>query len=125
MASSGLTLFTVIFFFQAEDGIRDYKVTGVQTCALPISLAGGCRRHGLAASQPGCHGHFTSVRPIHRDLAWCPDRSRAAPGNVGRAFSQTDPAALSRADALRGSSRHRQLGETPPEACRRRGVAPE
>src|SRR2546426_2510253 len=32
------------FFFQAEDGIRDYKVTGVQTCALPIWLricAGG------------------------------------------------------------------------------------
>src|SRR2546426_6244294 len=28
------------FFFQAEDGIRDYKVTGVQTCALPIFLAG-------------------------------------------------------------------------------------
>src|SRR5256885_6656675 len=27
------------FFFQAEDGIRDYKVTGVQTCALPISMA--------------------------------------------------------------------------------------
>src|SRR5256885_12274596 len=26
-----------IFFFQAEDGIRDYRVTGVQTCALPIS----------------------------------------------------------------------------------------
>src|ERR1039457_5874945 len=26
----------VWFFFQAEDGIRDYKVTGVQTCALPI-----------------------------------------------------------------------------------------
>src|SRR5256885_8617010 len=24
------------FFFQAEDGIRDYKVTGVQTCTLPI-----------------------------------------------------------------------------------------
>src|SRR5688572_31579895 len=28
----------VIFFFQAEDGIRDLTVTGVQTCALPISL---------------------------------------------------------------------------------------
>src|SRR5256885_11162611 len=27
----------IAFFFQAEDGIRDYKVTGVQTCALPIS----------------------------------------------------------------------------------------
>ena len=25
-----------LFFFQAEDGIRDYKLTGVQTCALPI-----------------------------------------------------------------------------------------
>src|SRR2546426_7269174 len=29
-------LFLFFFFFQAEDGIRDYKVTGVQTCALPI-----------------------------------------------------------------------------------------
>src|SRR2546422_7635025 len=28
----------IIFFFQAEDGIRDVAVTGVQTCALPISL---------------------------------------------------------------------------------------
>ena len=27
-----------VFFFQAEDGIRDYDVTGVQTCALPIWL---------------------------------------------------------------------------------------
>ena len=27
------------FFFQAEGGIRDYKVTGVQTCALPIYIA--------------------------------------------------------------------------------------
>src|SRR5690606_40380941 len=26
-----------VFFFQAEDGIRDFHVTGVQTCALPIS----------------------------------------------------------------------------------------
>src|SRR5256885_10021100 len=30
----------LIFFFQAEDGIRDYKVTGVQTCALPIFVQG-------------------------------------------------------------------------------------
>ena len=29
------------FFFQAEDGIRDYDVTGVQTCALPIYGFGG------------------------------------------------------------------------------------
>src|SRR5256885_11862931 len=35
------------FFFQAEDGIRDYKVTGVQTCALPI-LAWACMKAILA-----------------------------------------------------------------------------
>src|SRR5256885_10000199 len=35
------------FFFQAEDGIRDYKVTGVQTCALPIYS-----RDGLARYEP-------------------------------------------------------------------------
>src|SRR5690606_39766200 len=29
--------FIIFFFFQAEDGIRDFHVTGVQTCALPIS----------------------------------------------------------------------------------------
>src|SRR5256885_12453694 len=34
----------IFFFFQAEDGIRDYKVTGVQTCALPISLPRPRRR---------------------------------------------------------------------------------
>src|SRR3989454_5512459 len=32
-----LSQFCFFFFFQAEDGIRDYKVTGVQTCALPIA----------------------------------------------------------------------------------------
>src|SRR5699024_5184205 len=31
-----LTSYTMFFFFQAEDGIRDRNVTGVQTCALPI-----------------------------------------------------------------------------------------
>src|SRR5438876_4721660 len=29
-------IFYIVFFFQAEDGIRDGRVTGVQTCALPI-----------------------------------------------------------------------------------------
>src|SRR5690606_40068609 len=32
-----LEIYLVNFFFQAEDGIRDFHVTGVQTCALPIS----------------------------------------------------------------------------------------
>src|SRR5256885_5035977 len=34
--STVFVLGSLFFFFQAEDGIRDYKVTGVQTCALPI-----------------------------------------------------------------------------------------
>src|SRR2546426_9172817 len=43
----------LFFFFQAEDGIRDYKVTGVQTCALPIwifqiGISRGDSDHDLA-----------------------------------------------------------------------------
>src|SRR3989454_11745693 len=40
MSTISCSLFLMFFFFQAEDGIRDYKVTGVQTCALPISRGG-------------------------------------------------------------------------------------
>src|SRR2546430_3567258 len=36
-----LSLDCFFFFFQAEDGIRDLTVTGVQTCALPIYLEDG------------------------------------------------------------------------------------
>src|SRR5256885_9001003 len=43
----------LFFFFQAEDGIRDYKVTGVQTCALPI-----CSR--CLATRGCCFFHFDS-----------------------------------------------------------------
>src|SRR5207302_4492153 len=35
-----MSLSVAFFFFQAEDGIRDFHVTGVQTCALPISWRG-------------------------------------------------------------------------------------
>src|SRR5688572_31751598 len=56
------------FFFQAEDGIRDLTVTGVQTCALPILMAGvaevfrgldvggGCRRLGNRRGGGGRRG---------------------------------------------------------------------
>src|SRR5207253_7793141 len=40
-------LFVFFFFFQAEDGIRDGHVTGVQTCALPIF----CRRAAWKAAE--------------------------------------------------------------------------
>src|ERR1039457_2458905 len=40
MCLRGCCFVIYFFFFQAEDGIRDYKVTGVQTCALPIYSEG-------------------------------------------------------------------------------------
>src|SRR5437762_9552311 len=49
LVSLGLAL-VLVFFFQAEDGIRDTSVTGVQTCALPISS------ERAPARQPGAPG---------------------------------------------------------------------
>src|SRR5437868_2639898 len=47
-------VFYFFFFFQAEDGIRDRNVTGVQTCALPISHSSSTRKNGshAQAKQP-------------------------------------------------------------------------
>src|SRR2546426_6607101 len=61
---AGLIIF---FFFQAEDGIRDYKVTGVQTCALPI-CARSCSASGRASRT-------------------CPSRPRRATATRGAARS--------------------------------------
>src|SRR5256885_11502030 len=47
-----MTQIVCIFFFQAEDGIRDYKVTGVQTCALPIWLPIDAGRRQGASPHP-------------------------------------------------------------------------
>src|SRR5205823_8730869 len=53
------------FFFQAEDGIRDKLVTGVQTCALPISARDGSARRAIlrvvypdAVAGAGLDDHF-------------------------------------------------------------------
>src|SRR2546430_12724952 len=57
----------IFFFFQAEDGIRDLTVTGVQTCALPIYLSFASRRPvGVAANPPPAVSLYrTSIsRPI-------------------------------------------------------------
>src|SRR5690606_40815386 len=52
------------FFFQAEDGIRDFHVTGVQTCALPISegRTGAARRLQAGARTPPHHGRRGGAR---------------------------------------------------------------
>src|SRR5438552_11775094 len=79
-----LFIFLFFFFFQAEDGIRDDLVTGVQTCALPI-----CRRarrtatrtlpvtDGRAANSPaGSNGRY-------RDR-WSSRRCRSEERRVGK-----------------------------------------
>src|SRR3989442_5871927 len=50
-----------VFFFQAEDGIRDADVTGVQTCALPISADHLARRF----APERCDGKLLVVRATH------------------------------------------------------------
>src|SRR3954467_273391 len=57
------------FFFQAEDGIRDYRVTGVQTCALPICLNSRRRHTRLSCdwSSDGSEEH-TSELQSHDNL---------------------------------------------------------
>src|SRR5256885_3280737 len=56
-------LYIVFFFFQAEDGIRDYKVTGVQTCALPIWVPRGRPRLRLVVSRRPGRRAFLQDRP--------------------------------------------------------------
>src|SRR3712207_8684692 len=58
-------IFISFFFFQAEDGIRDIGVTGVQTCALPISRCPAARATprsrptaGPAPPSAGCRRHL-------------------------------------------------------------------
>ena len=60
------------FFFQAEDGIRDWSVTGVQTCALPIccdmaaKLKKGDKVVVLSGKDKGKEGTIASVDPKDR-----------------------------------------------------------
>src|SRR2546426_7144354 len=59
---------TCFFFFQAEDGIRDYKVTGVQTCALPISAVVGGDDSILFPAVAGFHDAVAgTVAIVHFD----------------------------------------------------------
>src|SRR2546426_6219820 len=59
----------MFFFFQAEDGIRDYKVTGVQTCALPICSGHRRVRHAdqgaRRRARPGAQGHALGGPRVH------------------------------------------------------------
>src|SRR5690606_5919637 len=63
------------FFFQAEDGIRDFHVTGVQTCALPICRHAGARHrfllHGRSGARMAARGSNRRVAAIYsRRTSW-------------------------------------------------------
>src|SRR5687768_2435273 len=63
-------LYRSFFFFQAEDGIRDVAVTGVQTCALPISAAlAGAAFSSTAALRETIHRVLAKHPPEARDLS--------------------------------------------------------
>src|SRR5205085_4136597 len=77
--------FTVVFFFffQAEDGIRDLTVTGVQTCALPISIDSACPARAADPIQSAVHRRGRLRRPPASESGPIPRRrvrSRAAAG---------------------------------------------
>src|SRR5690606_6107009 len=88
------------FFFQAEDGIRDFHVTGVQTCALPISFPQARARGGDAGDDARPRGrhqpprrrvqgarlpHAPAARRRGAALLGRPDRAAGRAGHEGRA----------------------------------------
>src|SRR3989442_11768540 len=75
-----IVLSSIFFFFQAEDGIRDADVTGVQTCALPI-CAGWPGGPAVRAPGPPHRRPRGGLRPAHRPaaaIALCPLSMSAA-----------------------------------------------
>src|SRR5439155_5669801 len=62
-------------FFQAEDGIRDGHVTGVQTCALPISVVDRMRAR---VQRQRAHPVYDRERRIHAKAVVWPMTSRTA-----------------------------------------------
>src|SRR5260221_10382042 len=89
--------FIFFFFFQAEDGIRDHCVTGVQTCALPISSGFRDDSPGQLALNP----EGVLIRPRHRDLA----------AVITHAVSDVRPQTQRRAGHRQKRSEERRVGK--------------
>src|SRR5262249_56712838 len=75
----------LFFFFQAEDGIRNWSVTGVQTCALPISAAGEreTRWTQLLGGAPEAASVSATIPPAGAP-AFEPVRARSEERRVGK-----------------------------------------
>src|SRR5256886_2292482 len=85
MGTTVVTVSSSFFFFQAEDGIRDLTVTGVQTCALPIKLGKRCEASGVALTRQLLEGinYEEIVNEVNRGAGRLPgligfDPNRAA-----------------------------------------------
>src|SRR2546426_10119779 len=76
----------IVFFFQAEDGIRDYKVTGVQTCALPISGMMDCKK---ALEQTG-GGLEKAIDPLRKTGAAKADKRAGREASQGGIAANVD-----------------------------------
>src|SRR3712207_7564667 len=74
-------MYSLFFFFQAEDGIRDIGVTGVQTCALPISRPGK-RKMVFSKPVPSELEAMQAVAAARRDARHVPADWRARLGAV-------------------------------------------
>src|SRR5438046_7260715 len=81
-------LYVFFFFFQAEDGIRDWSVTGVQTCALPILLPSPALLGDLANADPELLRRYPDVSALEAALAArvgvAPERLRSEERRVGK-----------------------------------------
>src|SRR5690606_41050849 len=63
-----------VFFFQAEDGIRDFHVTGVQTCALPISSRSGSAARRRPARRCSTCSRSTNRKSLRTTRSSLPSR---------------------------------------------------
>src|SRR2546422_8316263 len=77
----------VVFFFQAEDGIRDVAVTGVQTCALPIYLSRPARAL-VRSPLPVCAAVVRRVSARAAPAGWCVRAAGASRGSGQRRRSE-------------------------------------
>src|SRR4051794_41461804 len=84
---AGRSFPSLVFFFQAEDGIRDGRVTGVQTCALPIFRQ--VLQHQVRQGHVAAEG----------------------PDEEAEAAAQAAEAAATSAEGSRGRSEERRVGK--------------
>src|SRR5690606_41135892 len=103
------------FFFQAEDGIRDFHVTGVQTCALPIFAAAHAGHHGWHV-HPGGQRALRDAAESHCRVLAAGYRATSQPGAERHGASSARRALANRSEERRvgteSSSRWSANGET-------------